>query len=254
MVVTRQLLVGVILGFPLLIGGWAAVAILQRMHHRAEVSNATTVQRVPISLATTATSNLGSKGKNEKSENNNVHSKVKLAAMSQEVSDVLTTPSPPPSMSLLSVTPSDDPIADLDFNRWEPIDPLEGADGLGGPVTLKSLREPKMPVAARAERLQQKRSGDTFAMLPPHWQQRVRHLLPDQKPVGKAAWVRFPVPNSQARSEVAMLLTDTGETEALLPVTSDWIRQRVDQWLQSRPLPSAGTYDLYVLAFEPMSS
>lgn len=148
--------------------------------------------------------------------------------------------------------PSSLPIADLDSSRWDPIDPLDGADGLGGPVTLKSLREPEMPVAARAERLQQKRSGNVLAALPLHWQQRVRELLSAQNPVGEAVWVRFPAPELQTRTEVVMLINDKGEPESLLPLKNEVIRQRVVQWLKARPLPSAGFSDLYVLAFEPI--
>ena len=246
MAVARLLLVGVI---PVLIGGWSSVAILQQMHHRPELSKASTGSDLPSRLAATAPLSLNSKAKIQTTAKTTKPSKTTKPAKTTKLSR--PAPIKPKTPDVLSA-PSSLPIADLDSSRWDPIDPLDGADGLGGPVTLKSLREPEMPVAARAERLQQKRSGNVLSALPLHWQQRVPELLSAQNPVGEAAWVRFPAPELQTRTEVVMLINDKGEPEALLPLKNEVIRQRVVQWLKARPWPSAGFSDLYVLAFEPI--
>ena len=240
MAVARLLLVGLI---PVLIGGWSSVAILQQMHHRPELSKASTGLDLPSRLSAAAPLSLHSKAR--------IQTTAKTTKPSKTTKHSRPAPIKPKTPDVLSA-PSSLPIADLDSSRWDPIDPLDGADGLGGPVTLKSLREPEMPVAARAERLQQKRSGNVLAALPLHWQQRVPELLSAQNPVGEAAWVRFPAPELQTRTEVVMLINDKGEPEALLPLKNEVIRQRVVQWLKARPLPSAGFSDLYVLAFEPI--
>lgn len=53
----------------------------------------------------------------------------------------------------------------------QPVVPvLQGADALGGEISLASLGEPAMQPAARLERLRWQRSGNPLAALPLHWQ------------------------------------------------------------------------------------
>ena len=130
---------------------------------------------------------------------------------------------------------------------------LKGAAGLGGPITLESLKEPLMPIAARAERLQQKRSGDSLAALPRHWRDSLRQELPAAKSVSEATVVRLPVPALQQRQEVPVIVNERGEGEALVAPEDRRVRQAVESWAARQGAASPGTVQVYVVAAEPLS-
>ena len=130
---------------------------------------------------------------------------------------------------------------------------LKGAAGLGGPITLKSLKEPVMPIAARVERLQQKRSGDSLAALPHHWRESLRQELPAAKPVSEATVVRLPVPALKQRQEVPVIVNERGEGEALVAPEDQRVRQAVESWAARQVAASPGTVQVYVVAAEPLS-
>lgn len=130
---------------------------------------------------------------------------------------------------------------------------LKGAAGLGGPITLQSRSEPLMPIAARAERLQQKRSGDSLAALPRHWRESLRQELPASKSVDAAAVVRLPVPALKQRAEVPVIVDEHGQGEALVAPEDQRVRQAVESWAARQVPASPGKVQVYVVAAEPLS-
>jgi hypothetical protein len=129
---------------------------------------------------------------------------------------------------------------------------LRGADGLGGTITLSSLREPQMPIAARAERLQQKQSGDPLAPLPKHWRDSLRQELASGPSVSATEMVRLPVPDLKEREELAVVVNERGEGNGLAAPRDQRVRAAVESWV-SRQAPSLpGTVDVYVVAAEPL--
>ena len=152
---------------------------------------------------------------------------------------------------LMSSLPSEPPL------RTEPIvnlmKDLQGAAGLGGPITLKSLKEPLMPIAARVERQQQKASGDSLAALPRHWRESLRQELPAAKPVSEATVVRLPVPALKQRQEVPVIVNERGEGEALVATEDQRVRQAVEGWAARQVAASPGTVQVYVVAAEPLT-
>lgn len=129
---------------------------------------------------------------------------------------------------------------------------LKGAAGLGGPITLQSRSEPLMPIAARVERLQQQRSGDSLAALPRHWRDSLRQELPPAKSVNAAAMVRLPVPALKQRAEVPVIVNEHGQGEALVAPEDRRVRQAVESWAARQVAPSPGTVQVYVVAAEPL--
>lgn len=156
---------------------------------------------------------------------------------------VLPLPSAPP---LLEVPPA--PI-DPPFTLMEE---LKGAAGLGGPITLESLEEPLVPIAARVERQQQKRSGDSLAALPLHWRGSLRRALPSAMPVSQAVVVRLPVPALKRRQEVPVIINEHGKGEALVAPEDRRVREAVEGWAARQMAAPVGTVQVYVVAAEPL--
>ena len=170
-------------------------------------------------------------------------------------------PVPVASVPMPPVVPRSAPVASTlpePALRVEPpmnlMKELRSAAGLGGPITLKSLKEPMMPIAARVERLQQKRSGDSLAALPRHWRESLRQELPAAKPVSEAAVVRLPVPALKQRQEVPVIVNERGEGEALVAPEDRRVRQAVESWAARQAAASPGTVQVYVVAAEPLSA
>lgn len=134
------------------------------------------------------------------------------------------------------------------------LEGLKGAAGLGGPITLKSLKEPLMPIAARAERLQQQRSGDSLAALPKHWRDSLKRELPASMSVSEAAVVRLPVSALKQRQEVPVIVNERGEGEALVEPGDLSVRQAVEGWAARQSAATPGTVNVYVVAAEPLNT
>lgn len=130
---------------------------------------------------------------------------------------------------------------------------LKGAAGLGGVITLSSLKEPLMPIAARAERLRQRQSGDSLAALPRHWRDSVRQELPASASVSTAAVVRLPVPALKQRQEVPVIVNERGEGEALVSPEDPRVRRAVEGWAARQVASGPGTVQVYVVAAEPLT-
>jgi hypothetical protein len=129
---------------------------------------------------------------------------------------------------------------------------LQRADGLGGLITLASLEEPRMPAAARAERLSWQRSSDPLSPLPLHWRDRIKHELPAQAKVGQAEVVRLPVAAVKQREELAILIDDSGEAVGLRQPQQQPVQAAVEAWAaQQQPSP-VGTIRAVVIAAEPL--
>jgi outer membrane biosynthesis protein TonB len=156
---------------------------------------------------------------------------------------------PPTTAQLPPVDPEplDEPSGNL-------LQQLKWADGLGGPITLQSLKEPLMPIAARAERLQQARSGDPLGMLPRHWRETLRQELPSGKPVSDAVVVRLPVPALQQRQEVPVIVDEHGQGEGLVAPNDERVRTAVEQWAARQAPAQPGTVQVYVVALEPLAA
>ena len=152
---------------------------------------------------------------------------------------------PEPVEATAPLPPAPEPPANL-------MQELKGAAGLGGPITLESLKEPLMPIAARVERQQQRRSGDALAALPHHWRDSLRQELPAAQSVSEAAVVRLPVPALKQRQEVPVIVNERGEGEALVAPRDQLVRQAVEGWAARQAAASAGTVQVYVVAAEPL--
>ena len=133
-----------------------------------------------------------------------------------------------------------------------PLRQLEGADGLGGAITLASLSEPQMPMAARAERLLQQRSGDPLAALPLHWREPLRKELGDRTAVSRVATVRLPVRSITERQEVPVVVNDSGQAEGLVMPRDPRIASAVETWAKRQPLPARGTIQVALVSAEPV--
>lgn len=134
------------------------------------------------------------------------------------------------------------------------IDQLAGADGLGGPITLSSLEEPPMPVAARAERLAQQRLSDPLAALPLHWRQVIRDQLPSGTKVSAVATVRLPAPGLDQSQEVPVLVDASGNGDALVAPRNAVVKRTIDQWAARQQPSRPGTVQVYLVAAEPVVS
>lgn len=131
---------------------------------------------------------------------------------------------------------------------------LRGADGLGGPLTLASLNEPAMPIAARAEQLQWQRSNDALAALPLHWREPLRRELGNQVKVSQAATVRLPVRELSERQEVPVIITDQGMAEGLVKPKHQRTREAVESWAARQQPSQPGTVQVMLVAAEPVEA
>jgi hypothetical protein len=130
--------------------------------------------------------------------------------------------------------------------------PRDSADALGGPITLASLNEPRMPAAARAERLAQQRSGDPLAALPHHWRGSIRRELGPQTTVSQAGVVRLPVRAIKQRQEVPVIVKDNGHAEGLVLPQDPRITAAVEEWVKRQAAPKPGTVQVVIVAVEPL--
>lgn len=131
---------------------------------------------------------------------------------------------------------------------------LSGADGLGGPLTLASLNEPAMPIAARAEQLRWQRSNDALAAIPLHWRDPLRKELGNRVQVSQAATVRLPVRDLAERQEVPVIITDQGVAEGLVTPKNPRTREAVETWAARQQPAQPGTVQVMVVAAEPVEA
>lgn len=131
---------------------------------------------------------------------------------------------------------------------------LRGADGLGGAITLESLNEPTIPIAARAEQLQWQRSRDVLASLPRHWREPLRREIGAGAQVSHAATVRLPIRDLVERQEVPVIITDQGEAEGLVKPLHPRTRQAVENWAARQRPAQVGTVQVIVVAAETMEA
>jgi hypothetical protein len=129
---------------------------------------------------------------------------------------------------------------------------LQGADALGGEITLASLGEPKMLPAARAERLNWQRSGNPLSPLPLHWQDRLRLETAGGPPIQRADLVRVPVAQLQQREEVAVLIDAEGTAQSLNVPLQQPVREAVEAWATRQQPAEAGGLRAVVIAAEPL--
>ncbi|MBV2350321.1 hypothetical protein KUL97_01215 [Synechococcus sp. HK05] len=128
---------------------------------------------------------------------------------------------------------------------------LQMADGLGGEITLSSLQEPLVPVAVRAERLMQRRSGDPMAALPKHWRDAMR-LEVGEAEVSEVATIRLPAPGVSARQEIPLVVDDQGRGSSLVTPASPEVKSVVERWASDQSPASPGTVKVMVVAAEPL--
>jgi hypothetical protein len=129
---------------------------------------------------------------------------------------------------------------------------LQGADALGGEITLANLNEPKMLPAARAERLSWQRSGNPLSPLPLHWQNRLRLETAGGPPIQRADLVRVPVAQLQQREEVAVLIDEAGTAQSLNVPHQQPVREAVEAWATRQQPADAGGLRAVVIAAEPL--
>jgi hypothetical protein len=129
---------------------------------------------------------------------------------------------------------------------------LQGADALGGELTLANLNEPKMLPAARAERLSWQRSGNPLSPLPLHWQNRLRLETAGGPPIQRADLVRVPVAQLQQREEVAVLIDEAGMAQSLNVPHQQPVREAVEAWATRQQPADAGGLRAVVIAAEPL--
>jgi hypothetical protein len=131
---------------------------------------------------------------------------------------------------------------------------LKGADGLGGPITMASRKEPMVPIAARAERLQWQRSNDSLAALPLHWRDSLRQELGAGVRVSQSSTVRLPVRELPERQEVPVIINDQGVAEGLVEPRHQSTREAVETWAARQQPAEAGTVQVVLVAAEPLPS
>jgi len=157
---------------------------------------------------------------------------------------------PPLLTERLAESPS---ISSL-YPTLNPLQQLQGADGLGGLISLASLDEPLMPIAARAEMLQWQRSNDELAALPLHWRNSLRQELPPGVSVSQVATVRLHVLDVPERQELPLIIDDQGVAESLVMPRHPRIREAVESWAARQKPADPGTVQLLLLAAEPLAS
>jgi hypothetical protein len=131
---------------------------------------------------------------------------------------------------------------------------LDGADGLGGAITLNTKKEPIMPVAAMAEKLHQQRAGDPLSAVPLHWRDSLRKELKGGQTVNNALVVRVPVPTLEERQEVPVIVNDKGVANGLVAPRDERVRSAVEKWASRQAASNPGTVQVYVVAAEPLSA
>jgi hypothetical protein len=129
---------------------------------------------------------------------------------------------------------------------------LKGADGLGGPITLAGRKDPLVPVAVRAERLQWERSNDALAALPLHWRNSLRQELGTGVRVSQASTVRLPVRELAERQEVPVIINDQGVAEGLVEPRHQGTREAVETWAARQQPAEPGTVQVLLIAAEPL--
>ena len=130
---------------------------------------------------------------------------------------------------------------------------LKGADGLGGPITLASRKDPLVPIAARAERLQWERSNDALAALPLHWRHSLRQELGTGVRVSQAGTVRLPVRELAERQELPVIINDKGVAEGLVEPRNQRTREAVETWAARQQPAEPGTVQVLLIAAEPLT-
>lgn len=161
------------------------------------------------------------------------------------------SPFQPPLASAAAPVGPSGPVADA--TGLSPLArPLQGADALGGEITLASLGEPRMLPAARAERLQWQRSGNPLSPLPLHWQNRLRQETAGGPPIQRADLVRVPVAQLQQREEVAVLIDEEGIAQSLNLPLQQPVREAVEQWATRQQPAAPGGLHAVVIAAEPL--
>lgn len=150
-----------------------------------------------------------------------------------------------------------DPAGALDVGDVPRMPPdlltqLNGADGLGGPINLASRKDPLVPMAARAERLQWERSNDALAALPLHWRDSLRQELGKGVRVSQAATVRLPVRELVERQEVPVIINDQGVAEGLVEPRHQRTREAVETWAARQQPAEQGTVQVLLVAAEPL--
>jgi hypothetical protein len=129
---------------------------------------------------------------------------------------------------------------------------LKGADGLGGPITLASRKEPLVPIAVRAERLQWERSNDALAALPLHWRNSLRQELGTGVRVSQSGTVRLPVRELAERQELPVIINDQGVAEGLVEPRHQRTREAVENWAARQQPAEQGTVQVLLIAAEPL--
>lgn len=129
---------------------------------------------------------------------------------------------------------------------------LSKADGLGGEVTLKTLDEPLMPIAAKAERLQQQRSQDRLSALPRHWREPLRQELASRPSVSKVTTVRLPVKDLDQRHEVPVIIDENGRAEGFSQPADAKAKAAVENWMSRQKPAESGTVAVMVVTAEPL--
>lgn len=169
-----------------------------------------------------------------------------LAGQNEKSTATITSPvSPSPKLSGLDA--SEQPVS----SSPTLLTALTQADGLGGPITLKSLSEPAIPAAARAEQLQVLRSGDPLAVLPLHWRSPLRREL-GQRTLDHVATVRLPVKSLAERQEVPVVVDDKGQAEGLVVPRDPRVKQAVENWVARQRPAQPGSVQVIVVAAEPL--
>lgn len=172
--------------------------------------------------------------------------------------NITTSPilSSPKKLNTTAISPLSLAIRTTATHRTSPnlLQQLTGADGLGGAITLATLDEPVMPIAARAEQLQWQRSNDVLAPLPLRWREPLRRELGDRIRVSQAATVRLPVRNLSERQELPMIITDEGIAEGLVKPNHPRTREAVENWAARQQRPKPGTVQVLVVAAEPVDT
>ncbi|MEB3297253.1 MAG: hypothetical protein VKL23_06935 [Cyanobacteriota bacterium] len=129
---------------------------------------------------------------------------------------------------------------------------LTKADGLGGEVSLKTMSEPLMPIAAKVERLQHQRSSDTLSALPLHWREPLRQELAKRPSVSKVATVRIPVQDLADRYEVPVIIDENGQAEGLTNPQNAKVQAAVEKWMTRQKPSRSGTVSVMVVSAEPL--
>lgn len=131
------------------------------------------------------------------------------------------------------------------------LERLQGADGLGGVITLANLNEPPMPAAAKAERLGWQRSQDPLVPLPAAWRNALRPELANEKDLEPAEVVHLPAPHLKQAETIPMLLRSNGVGESLVQTNSKASQALVEAWAQRQRYSPQGGVKPVLLRLEP---